>query len=228
MTTDWTIMIKVMPYELWNTIYMVLVSAVLALMIGFPLGTLLTITQKGHLKENHSLHRFLGFIINAGRSFPFIILMVALIPFTRLLVGTSLGTTAAIVPLTIAAIPFIARMVEISFKEIDKGMIEAAMIMGSSTFQIIWKLMLPEALPSLILGMTATIINLVGYSAMAGTMGGGGLGKIAIQYGYQRFDIGVMVATVLLLMGLVQFIQWMGDRVSLSIQRKRGKQCQHS
>ncbi len=211
------------PIELWNTLYMVFCSAFLALIFGLPLGVILSVTAKGHIKENRPLHRLLGFIVNVGRSFPFAILMVALIPLTRWLVGTSLGTTASIVPLTIAAIPFIARIVEGALKEIDGGMIEAAIVMGSTPMQIIYKVMLPEALPTLILGYTTTIINLIGYSAMAGTMGGGGLGKVAIQYGYQRFNPILMLITVLVLIIVVQCIQGAGHWLFKKINRKRRK-----
>lgn len=214
---------QLIPIELWNTIYMVACSALFAFFFGLPLGIILTITSKGHLKENRSVHQWLGFVVNVGRSFPFAILMVALIPFTRFLVGTSLGTTASIVPLTIAAIPFIARLVEAAMKEIDKGMIEAAVVMGSTPWQVIYKVLIPETLPSLVLGMTTTIINLIGYSAMAGTMGGGGLGKVAIQYGYQRFNPLLMAITVLVLIVLVQLVQWAGYHLSKQINQKRGK-----
>lgn len=215
--------INLIPIEFWNTLYMVFCSAVLATLFGLPLGIILTITDKGHLKENRWLHEILGSIVNVGRSFPFAILMVALIPFTRWLVGTSLGTTASIIPLSIAAIPFLARLVEASLKEVDKGIIEAAVVMGSTPWQIILKVLLPEALPSLVLGITTTVINLVGYSAMAGTMGGGGLGKIAIQYGYQRFNVFLMVVTVILLILLVQAIQGMGHAIAKRLNLKRGK-----
>jgi D-methionine transport system permease protein len=211
------------PLELWNTFYMVMCSTLIAILAGLPLGVLLTITDRGHLKENLWLHQILGSIVNVGRSFPFAILMVALIPLTRLIVGTSLGTTASIVPLSIAAIPFMARLVESSLKEVDKGMIEAAIVMGSTPWQIISKVLIPESLPSLILAVTTTIINLIGYSAMAGTMGGGGLGKIAIQYGYQRFNIPLMVVTVILLIILVQLIQWIGHYWTRQLNLKRGK-----
>lgn len=215
--------LSLIPLELWNTIYMVFCSAVLAALFGIPLGIILTITDRGHLKENRWLHEILGSIVNIGRSFPFAILMVALIPFTRWLVGTSLGTTASIIPLSIAAIPFLARLVEASLKEVDKGIIEAAVVMGSTPWQIIMKVLLPEAWASLILGLTTTVINLVGYSAMAGTMGGGGLGKIAIQYGYQRFNVFLMVITVILLILLVQVIQGSGHFIAKQVNRKRGK-----
>jgi D-methionine transport system permease protein len=214
---------NLIPLELWNTLYMVFCSTVLATLFGVPLGIILTITDKGHLKENRWFHKFLGTIVNIGRSFPFAILMVALIPFTRWIIGTSLGTTASIIPLSIAAIPFLARLVEASLKEVDKGMIEAAIVMGSTPWQIISKVLLPEAIPSLLLGLTTTVINLIGYSAMAGTMGGGGLGKIAIQYGYQRFNTFLMVVTVLLLIVLVQIIQGTGHFMAKKINIKRGK-----
>lgn len=215
----WTLI----PLELWNTLYMVACSALIAILFGLPLGVILTITDRGHLKENLWLHQALGSIVNVGRSFPFAILMVALIPLTRWIVGTSLGTTASIVPLSIAAIPFMARLVEASLKEVDKGMIEAAIVMGSTPWQIIRKVLIPESLPSLILASTTTIINLIGYSAMAGTMGGGGLGKIAIQYGYQRFNILLMIVTVIILIILVQMIQVIGHRWASHLNFKRGR-----
>lgn len=224
MTSDQLQLIwSLVPLELWNTLYMVFCSTLIALLVGLPLGVILTITDRGHLKEHRTIHRILGIFVNVGRSFPFAILIVALIPLTRWLAGTSLGTTASIVPLSIAAIPFVARLVEASLKEVDKGMIEAALVMGSTPWQIITKVLLPEALPSLILAVTMTIINLIGYSAMAGTMGGGGLGKIAIQYGYQRFNIPLMIITVVLLIILVQTIQVIGHLGAKYIQTKRGK-----
>lgn len=215
----WTLL----PFELWNTLYMVACSTLVATLFGLPLGVILTITDRGHLKENRVLHQILGSIVNVGRSFPFAILMIALIPLTRWIIGTSLGTTASIVPLSIAAIPFVARVVEASLKDVDKGMIEAAIVMGSTPWQIITKVLLPESMPSLILAMTTTIINLIGYSAMAGTMGGGGLGKVAIQYGYQRFNIPLMVATVLTLIIVVQIIQSTGHWWAKHLNHKRGK-----
>lgn len=215
--------LHLIPIELWNTLYMVFVSSLLAFIFGFPIGILLTITDKGHLAENRAVHNSLGAIVNVGRSFPFVILMVALIPLTRLIVGTSLGTTASIIPLTIAAIPFVGRVVEAALKEVEKPMIEAAVVMGSTPKQIITKVLLPEALPALILGMTTTVIHLIGYSAMAGTMGGGGLGKIAIQYGYQRFNVFLIIVTVFLLIALVQLVQWTGNRIAREINKKRGK-----
>lgn len=224
MTTDQIKLIyTLIPLELWNTLYMVMCSTLMAILIGLPLGVILTITDRGHLKENRWLHQILGSFINIGRSFPFAILMVALIPLTRWIAGTSLGTTASIVPLSFAAIPFMARLVEASLKEIDRGIIEAAVVMGSTPWQIITKVLLPEAFPSLILAATTTIINLVGYSAMAGTMGGGGLGKIAIQYGYQRFNVPLMIVTVIILIILVQIIQIAGHAWAKYLNLKRGK-----
>ncbi len=211
------------PIELWNTIYMVLASTFLASLVGIPLGVILTLTAPGHLNENRSLYRFLSSLVNIGRSFPFAILMIALIPLTRWIVGTSLGTTASIIPLTIAAIPFLARLVEGSLNEVDKGMVEAAVVMGATPLQVVKKVLLPESLPSLIMAITTTLINLIGYSAMAGTMGGGGLGKIAIQYGYQRFNTFLMIVTVVILIILVQLIQELGQWLSNRIRRKRGK-----
>lgn len=206
-----------------ETLYMVFVSTFFAVLIGFPLGIILFLTQKGHLKEQSTLHKTLGAAVNIGRSFPFAILMVALIPFTRWLIGTSLGTTASIVPLSIAAAPFIARQVENCFNEIGKEILEATIVMGSSTWQIVYKALLFESLPSLIQALTLTIINLIGYSAMAGLVGGGGLGTVAIQYGYQRFDGAVMFWTVALLILLVEIVQTIGARLTLRLQKKRGK-----
>lgn len=215
--------LQLLPLQLWNTIYMVAVSTFFAVLIGLPIGVILTITDKGHIKENASLYKVLETIVNIGRSFPFAILMVALIPFTRWLVGTSLGTTASIVPLTVAAAPFVARLIETSLKEIDHHILEAAIVMGSNTWQIISKVLLQEALPSILSGITLTIVNLIGYSAMAGLVGGGGLGQVAIQYGYNRFNTFIMVVTVILLILLVQGVQWIGNVAVKSILRKRGK-----
>lgn len=213
---------NLIPTELWNTIYMVCASTLIAVLFGGPLGIILTITDKGHLKENALIYKLLGSLVNIGRSFPFAILMVAMIPITRLIVGTSLGTSAAIIPLSVAAIPFVARIVETALKEVDKGMIEAAIVIGSSPWQIITKILIPETLSSLVLGLTTTVINLIGYSAMAGTMGGGGLGKIAIQYGYQRFNVFLIVVTVILLIVLVQGVQGLGNLIARRINTTRG------
>ncbi len=213
---------QLLPLELWNTVYMVVSAAFFASLIGLPLGIILALTGKGHLKEQLSIHRLLGAIVNIGRSFPFAILIVALIPLTRWIVGTSLGTTATIVPLTLAAAPFVARVVESALNEIDKNVIEAAVVMGSTPWQIVRKVLLLEAMPSLIRGMTLTLINLIGYSAMAGMVGGGGLGKVAIQYGYYRFDLFMMLTTVILMILLVQGTQMLGNALAMNIERKRG------
>ena len=215
--------LQLLPLQTWNTIYMVAVSTFFAVLIGLPIGVILTITDKGHIKENASLYKVLETIVNIGRSFPFAVLMVALLPLTRWVVGTSLGTTASIVPLTIAAAPFVARLIETSLKEVDHHILEAAIVMGSNTWQIISKVLLQEALPSIVSGVTLTVVNLVGYSAMAGLVGGGGLGQVAIQYGYNRFNTFIMVVTVILLILLVQGVQWMGNVVVKSILRKRGR-----
>lgn len=204
-----------------ETFYMVAVSSLVAFAFGIPLGVLLTITDKHHIKENLPVNRVLGAVINATRSTPFIILMVAIIPLTRMIVGTSIGTTAAIVPLTISAIPFIARIVESSLKEVPHGVIEAALSMGSTPLQIIRKVLLPEALPSIILGLTLTVVSLIGYSAMAGVLGGGGLGDLAIRYGYQRFRVDIMIATVIILIAIVQLVQTFGDSLAKKTDKSR-------
>ncbi len=203
-----------------ETIYMVATSTFFAVLFGLPLGILLVITAPDHIKENKWLNSILGWIVNFGRSVPFIILLVAIVPFTRWLVNTSIGTTAAIVPLSIAAIPFVARVTEQSLREVDKGVIEAALAMGATTSQIIFKVLLPESLPSLVLGITITAVNLIGYSAMAGAIGGGGLGDLAIRYGYQRFRGDVMLLTVIVLVILVQVVQTIGNLIAKSLEHK--------
>lgn len=203
-----------------DTLQMTVISTIMAMIIGIPLGVVLVVTSKGHILENTALNKGLGAIVNATRSIPFIILMVAIIPFTRMVVGTSIGTTAACVPLTLAAIPFLARLVETSIKDIQFGVIEAAQSMGASPFQIIRKVLLPEALPTLIDNVTVLIVNLIGYSAMAGAIGGGGLGDIAIRYGYQRFQGDIMLATIIILIIMVQVIQMIGDGLSKAMNKK--------
>ena len=197
--------------SLAETLYMLSVSAIIAAIIGIPLGILLVVTEKNGILVCPVLNKPLAFAINMVRSIPFIILMVAIIPFTRMVAGTSNGTTAAIVPLTIAAIPYTARMVETSIREIPFGLIEAAESMGASPYQIIKKVLIPEALPSIIENMTVVIVSLIGSSAMAGTIGGGGLGDLAIRYGYQRFQADVMIATIIVLIIIVQLIQFIGS-----------------
>lgn len=213
-------MLALLVKSLWETTYMVAVSSFISALIGIPLGIILVTTNKGHILENTSLNRILGAIVNATRSTPFIILMVAIIPVTRLLVGTSIGTNAAIVPLSIAAIPFVARIVESALKEVDYGVIEAAQAMGASPREIITKVLIPEAMPAIVLGLTLTIISLIGYSAMAGAIGGGGLGDLAIRYGYQRFRADIMLITVIILIAQVQIVQSTGDYFSNRLNKK--------
>lgn len=203
-----------------ETVQMTVISTVVAVLLGIPLGVILVITSRGHIMQNEAVNKVLGAIVNATRSIPFIILMVAIIPFTRLVAGTSIGTTAACVPLTLAAIPFLARLVETAIKEVNGGVIEAAQSMGATPLQIIWKVLLPEALPTLIDNVTVLIVNLISYSAMAGAIGGGGLGDIAIRYGYQRFQGDVMLATIIILIVLVQVIQSVGDYLSRKVNKK--------
>lgn len=198
---------------LWETLVMVGISGGVGAAFGIPLGVILILTDRGGILQNVGLNRVLGLIVNAARSTPFIILMVAVIPFTRLVVGTSIGTAAAIVPLTIAAIPFIARLVETALREVPGGLIEAADAMGATPLQIVVKVLLPEALPGIVAGLTITLVSLIGYSAMAGAVGGGGLGDIGIRYGYQRFLPEVMAAVVLVLIVFVQGVQSLGDRL---------------
>lgn len=214
-------MIELLIKSFWETGYMVVASTVLASLIGIPLGIILTVTRNGHILPNAAINSVLGVIVNATRSTPFIILMVAIIPLTRMLVGSSIGTTAAIVPLTISAAPFIARVIESSLLEIDHGVIEAAQSMGASPMQIIYKVLLPESLHSIVLGITLAVIALIGYSAMAGVLGGGGLGDLAIRYGYQRFQPDVMIVTVVILILMVQLIQFIGDTLSKKLNKNK-------
>lgn len=212
--------IKLLLTGTLETLQMTVISTVVAMILGIPLGVILVVTSKGHILENLAVNKALGVVINATRSVPFIILMVAIIPFTRMIAGTSIGTTAACVPLTIAAIPFLARLVETSIKDINFGVVEAAQAMGASPLQIIRKVLLPEALPTIMDNITVLIVNLIGYSAMAGAIGGGGLGDIAIRYGYQRFQGDVMLATIIILIVLVQLIQMAGDGLSKRMNKK--------
>ncbi len=206
--------------SLAETLYMLSISALIAAAVGVPLGILLVVTEKGNILSCSFINRPLAFIINMIRSIPFIILMVAIIPFTRMVAGTSIGTTAAIVPLTLAAIPYTARLVETSIREIPSGLIEAAESMGASPFQIITKVLISEALPSIIENMTVVVVTLIGSSAMAGTIGGGGLGDLAIRYGYQRFQADVMIATIIVLIVIVQLIQFTGSTLSRKTNKK--------
>lgn len=198
----------------WQTIYMVAISSLLAYAIGLPLGILLVVTDKDGIKPIGWLNKLIGIVVNIIRSIPFLIFMVAVMPLTRSIVGTSIGTKATMVPLVLAAGPFVARMVETSFKEVDAGVVEAAQSMGATTWNIIWKVLLPEAKPSLTLGSTIAITTILGYSAMAGFVGGGGLGAIAVNYGYNRYQDEIMLVTVVLMVILVQVIQEVGMRIA--------------
>lgn len=203
-----------------ETLYMIGISLSIALIIGLPLGVLLFITDRGLFLENVAVNSVLGFFVNMIRSIPFIILLVALIPLTKLIVGTPIGPTAASVSLSVAAIPFFARIVETAMREIDKGMIEAAIAMGASPWMIIRNVLFPEAKSSIIQGITLTVINLVAYSAMAGVVGGGGIGDLAIRFGYYRYDNTIMIVTVVVLIILVQVIQLLGDVLSKAVDKR--------
>ena len=204
-----------------ESLYMTLVSTALSYLFGVPLGVILFITDKGGIAENKIVNTQFGTIVNMLRSVPFIILLVAIIPFTRFVVGTSIGATATIVPLVVAATPFIARMVESSLKEVNSGVIEAALSMGSNNWQIITKVLIPEAKPSLIVGSTIAVTTILGYSAMAGFVGGGGLGAIAINYGYYKYQTDVMFVTVILLVIVVQVFQETGMRIAHKTDKRR-------
>jgi len=204
-------MIDILLPALGQTIYMSLVSTILAVIIGFCLAIVLILTSKDGLRENKTVYAILDLVINTLRSFPFIILMIVLFPLTKILIGQSIGTTAAIIPLTIGAAPFVARLIESALKEVDSGVIQAAKSFGASDFQIIFKVMLVEALPAIISAVTLTLITIIGFSAMAGAVGGGGLGDVAIKYGYYRFQTDTMIYTVIILIALVQFVQSLGD-----------------
>ncbi|BDG09839.1 methionine ABC transporter permease [Anaeromyxobacter paludicola] len=217
-------MLELLWDALVETLLMVGVSSALSALLGLPLGVLLHVTGRGQLLEHGPFNRLLGAVVNAGRSVPFIILLVAIIPFTRLVVGTSLGTAAAIVPLTVGAIPYVARLAEAALREVDHGLVEAAQAMGASPRQVILKVLIPEALPGLVAAFTITVVTLVGYSAMAGAVGGGGLGDLGIRYGYQRFQPEVMIAVVIVLIVLVQGLQSAGDRLARRLDKRRVRQ----
>lgn len=204
-------MLDLFVSSLWETLIMVGISGLVGALLGVPLGVFLRLTDDGGVLENGPLNKIVGWLVNAVRSTPFIILLVAIIPFTRLITGSSIGTAAAVVPLTLAAAPFVARLVEASLREVDQGLVEAAQAMGATTSQIVWKVLLPEALPGIVAGLTITFVSLTGYSAMAGAIGGGGLGDLGIRYGYQRFLPEIMLAVVLVLIFFVQAVQSLGD-----------------
>ncbi|MBD8554151.1 ABC transporter permease [Rhizobium sp. CFBP 8762] len=208
--------------SLWETLLMTFASGLISLVVGLPLGLTLVATDRGGIAENLAVNRVLGGIVNAFRSVPFIILLVALIPVTRFIVGTSIGTWAAIVPLSIAATPYYARIAEVSLREVNRGLVEAARAMGGNKWTIIREVLVPEALPGLIAGFTVTLVTMVGASAMAGMVGGGGLGDLAIRYGYQRYDTGIMMIVVAVLIALVCGIQWIGDRLMARLDRRVG------
>lgn len=213
-------MAKLIIPSLLETLYMVSVSTIFSLIIGFPLGILLVITDKDNIWEKPLFNKVLGSVINVLRSFPFIILMILLFPLSRLLIGKTIGTTATIVPLSVAAAPFVARIIEGSLREVDKGVIESSLAMGATVSQIIKRVLIPESLPSIILGITLTIINLIGYSAMAGAIGGGGLGDLAIRFGYYGFQTDIMIAAVFVIVVLVQGVQFLGNYISLKVNKK--------
>ncbi|ANK95137.1 MULTISPECIES: methionine ABC transporter permease [Rhizobium] len=207
------IMLELLLRSLWETVLMTVASGVISLVAGLPLGLALVVTARGGIAENLWINRMLGAVVNGFRSVPFIILLVALIPLTRLIVGTALGTGAAIVPLAIAATPYYARIAEVSLREVDRGLIDAVRAMGGNRRTIIREVLVPEALPGIVAGFTVTLVTLIGASAMAGAIGAGGLGDLAIRYGYQRFETNVMIAVVAVLVILVCGIQWLGDRL---------------
>ncbi|MFG1944302.1 methionine ABC transporter permease [Nonomuraea sp. NPDC048826] len=203
-----------------ETAIMVGWSALLTVLLGLPLGVALVVFDRGGLRPLPAVKSALGLIVNVGRSLPFIVLMIAIIPFTRLVVGTTIGTAAVVVPLTVGAVPFFARLVETALREVDRDVIQAARAMGAGRVTVVAKVLLPEALPGIVAGVTVTVVALIGYTAMAGTIGGGGLGDLAIRYGYQRFETGVMVATVVLLVVIVQVMQSLGDFTARRLSHK--------
>lgn len=204
-----------------ETLYMVFFSTLFSLLIGFPIGILLTVTKEGNILERLKLNKVLDFIINTLRSFPFIILMILLFPLSRIIVGTTIGSTAAIVPLSISAAPFVARMIEGALNEVDKGLIEASSSMGANNWTIIFKVMIPETMPHIIHGITVTVISLIGFSAMAGTIGAGGLGDLAIRFGYQRFKTDIMVYAVIVIIIVVQILQSLGNYLVYRAKKNR-------
>ena len=213
-------MMPLLTKALGETIYMVIVSMAISTAIGVPLGVLLHVTARGGILDAPMVNRFVGGIVNAVRSIPFIILMVAIIPLTRLIVGSAIGTTAAMVPLVIASVPFIGRQVETSLREVPHGLVEAALAMGATPMQIITRVLLPESMPGIVSQLTTVIIALVGESAMAGAIGGGGLGDLAIRYGYQRFRPDIMIATVIILIVLVQLVQFAGNALAARLNKR--------
>ena len=219
--SSWSTLVQLVGTATGQTLIMVFFSTLFSFILGAPLGVLLCITAEGNLMPRPVLYQLIDRVVNVLRSFPFIILMILLFPFSRLIIGTSIGTAATVVPLSIAAAPFVARVIENALLEIDRGVIQAALAMGSSTMEIIFKVMIPEVLPPLVAGTTLTIINLIGYSAMAGAIGGGGLGDLAIRYGYQRFRSDIMRAAVIVILVMVELIQFIGTRISTALAKRR-------
>ncbi len=217
---NWATWIPALWTATLETFYMVGVATFFTVLLGLPLGVLLVTSDRDGLAPRPLLNPVVGALVNAARSLPFIILLVVIIPFTRLVVGTTIGATAAIVPLAVSAIPFFARVAETGLREVDRGLVEAAQAMGCTAWQIIVKVLIPEALPSLVLGVAITVISLIGYSAMAGAIGGGGLGDLAIRYGYQRFETDVMAVTVIVLIVLVQGIQYLGNAAARRVSKR--------
>lgn len=211
---------KIVGPAIPQTIYMVLFSSIIAVVFGMLLGIILTLTRPGGLREIKSLYSFLDFVVNIMRSLPFIILMIVVLPLTKVIVGKGYGTNASIVPLSISAIPFVARIVEGYLIQVDKGIIDAAKSMGATTSQIVFKVLIPESMPAIVNGITLTIINIIGYSAMAGAIGGGGLGDVALRYGYQRGQTDVLFVTVVVIIIFVQLIQFVGNSISNNINKK--------
>ena len=214
-------MITMLVDGTWDTLYMTLMSTLFGYILGLPMGILLAVTDKEGIRPNVFVYKILDFIANLVRSIPFLILLILVIPVTKAIVGQSYGPSATVVPVVIAAAPFIARMVESSLKEVDQGVIEAAMSMGAGTASIIWKVLLAEARTSLLVGVTIAIGTILGYSAMAGVVGGGGLGDIAIRYGYYRYQTDVMIVTIVILVALVQLLQGLGMMLSKKLDKRR-------
>lgn len=211
---------KMILPALFDTLYMVFFSSLFSIIIGVAIGIVLYVTEKGSILENSFINKVIGTIINIGRSVPFVILMIAVFPLSKFIVGTSIGSKAAVVPLTVAAIPFVARMIETCLKEIDKGVIEASISMGATEWQIIYKVLIPESISAIIATITTTIISIIGYSAMAGTIGGGGLGSIAVTYGYQRYRTDILIISIVIMVILVQIIQTIGNILAKKLNKK--------
>lgn len=218
---SWETLLSLLVSGSLDTLYMVGIATLFTLLIGLPVGIVLFMTQPNSIWPAPRINHTLSTVINIGRSLPFIVMLIALIPLTRMIVGTTLGSTAAIVPITIGAFPFFARVVENALSEVDKGRIEAIMAMGGNNWHAISKVLLPEALPGLLAGITLTIVMLIGFSSMAGVIGGGGLGDLAIRYGYQRFNNEIMIATVVILIAMVQIVQTIGDRLVRKLAHRR-------